>query len=219
MSETVFSMVMRVGASLVGVLLGLSLTLVAIPERSTPGATNPIRNVVVIYMENQSFDGVLGQLCIRDQRPNCAAASQGKISNGSTIQLQRAFDLIPPVAHGNDTQLRAINGGKMDGFDQIAGCKSSNDYACYAQYYPDQIPNTAALARKFAISDHTFELRPVSSWVAHLSLVTATVNGFKVGAATRTSLPLGDHPRLRIGSRFLRVCPIKTATALSPLRQ
>jgi phospholipase C len=178
MGEIVFSMVMRIGACLVGVLLGLSLTLVAIPERSTPGATNPIQHVVVIYMENQSFDGVLGQLCIRDQRPNCAAASQGKISNGTTIQLQRAPDLVPPVAHGPDGQLTAINGGKMDGFDRINGCKSSNGYACYAQYYPGQIPNTAALARKFAISDHTFELRPVASWVAHLSLVTATVNGF-----------------------------------------
>jgi Phosphoesterase family len=106
MGETVFSMVMRVGACLVGVLLGLSLTLVATPERSAPGATNPIQHVVVIYMENQSFDGVLGQLCIRDQRPNCAAASQGKISNGTTIQLQRAPDLVPPVAHGTDSQLR-----------------------------------------------------------------------------------------------------------------
>ena len=119
MSETVFSVVMRVGACLVGVLLGLSLTLVAIPERSTPGATNPIQHVVVIYMENQSFDGVLGQLCIRDQRPNCAAASQGKISNGTTIQLQRAPDLVPHVGHSNYAHLKALNGGKMDGFDQI----------------------------------------------------------------------------------------------------
>jgi phospholipase C len=179
MGETVFSMVMRIGACLVGVLLGLSLTLVAIPERSTPGATNPIQHVVIIYMENQSFDGVLGQLCIRDRRPNCAAASQGKISNGTTIQLQRAPDLVPPVGHSNTVQLMALNGGKMDGFDKIPLCDNSHGYVCYSQYYPGQIPNIAALARKFAISDHTFELRPVSSWAAHMSLVAATVNGFK----------------------------------------
>ena len=184
MSETVFSMVMRVDACLVGVLLGLSLTLVAIPERSTPGATNPIRHVVVIYMENQSFDSVLGRLCIKDQRPNCAAASQGKISNGTTFQLQRALDLVPHVGHSNYAHLKALNGGKMDGFDQIGGCTNSDGYACYAQYYPGQIPNIAALARKFAISYHPFELSLVSSWAAHLSLVTATLNGFK-----------GDNPK------------------------
>ena len=76
--KTAASKVMWVSALVGGLLLGLSLTIVAFPEqRPAQGATSPIQHVVVIDMENHSFDNVLGQLCIQDKRPNCDAASQG----------------------------------------------------------------------------------------------------------------------------------------------
>jgi phospholipase C len=180
MIRTAGSWVMRVGPLVGGVLIGLSLSLlVAFPERGAQGATTPIQHVVVIDMENHSFDNVLGQLCIQDRRPNCAAASQGKVSNGTTVQLSRAADLVVPVQHGVRQQIAAIDGGKMDAFDKIAGCEKTNNYACYSQYDPTQIPNTARLARNFAISDHTFEFSPTPSWGAHLSLVAAQLDGFQ----------------------------------------
>jgi phospholipase C len=160
-------------------LLGLSLSLVALPEHPAHGATTPIQHVVVIDMENHSFDNVLGQLCIIDKRPNCDAASQGKTSNGTTVQLSRSADLVPDVNHDNASQDTAIDGGKMDGFNKINGCGSSGGYKCYSQFYPDQIPNTAALARRFAISDHTFEQHSIPSWGGHLILAASQLDGFR----------------------------------------
>jgi len=151
----------------------------SITLQSAQGATTPIQHVVVIDMENHSFDNVLGQLCIIDKRPNCNAASQGKLSNGTTIKLSKAADLVPSVAHDNAAQTTAINGGKMNGFDKISGCHSDGGYRCYSQFYPDQIPNTASLARKFAISDHTFEQHSIPSWGAHMILVASQLDGFR----------------------------------------
>jgi phospholipase C len=65
------------GALVGAILLSLSLCILTLPENSAQGATSPIQHVVVIDMENHSFDNVLGQLCIQDKRPNCDAASQG----------------------------------------------------------------------------------------------------------------------------------------------
>src|SRR5919107_2804491 len=131
-----------VGALVGGLVLSLSLSLVALPEHSAQGQTSPamcegqlcIQHVVIIDMENHSFDNVLGKLCIsRPPNPSgtpnpgyqCNGASQGKLSNGQTINLQPAADLVPSVAHNNAAQDTAINGGKMNGFDKISGCGSS----------------------------------------------------------------------------------------------
>src|SRR5215210_3829365 len=175
------SKLMWVGALVGGLLLSLSLGIVAFTEHSAQGQTSPspIEHVVIIDMENHSFDNVLGQLCIIDKRPNCDAASQGKLSNGQTIQLSKAADLVPSVAHDNAAQDTAINGGKMNGFDKISGCGSSGGYRCYSQFYPDQIPNTAALARQFAISDHTFEQHSIPSWGSHMILAASQLDKFR----------------------------------------
>jgi len=104
-------------------------------------------------------------------------------SDGMIQQLQPAPDIVPPVAHNGYLQDRAIDGGKMDKFDKIAGCGPGYNYACYMQYTPEQIPNLAALARAFVISDRTFESETVQSWGSHLGLVAAQLNGF-VGDGT-----------------------------------
>jgi phospholipase C len=182
--RTATSKLMWVGALVGGLLVSLSLTLVAFPEHSAQGATSPIQHVVIIDMENHSFDNVLGKLCIQDNRHNadgykCDAASQGKLSNGQTIQLKKADDLVPSVAHDNAAQDTAINGGKMNGFDKISGCHSDGGYRCYTQFSPDQIPNTAALARQFAISDHTFEQHSIPSWGSHMILAASQLDKFR----------------------------------------
>src|ERR1044071_4691217 len=106
------SKLMWVGALVGGLLLSLSLGIVALPEHSAQGATSPspIQHVVIIDMENHSFDNVLGKLCIsRPPNPSgtpnpgyqCNGASQGKLSNGQTINLSTAADLVPSVNHDN----------------------------------------------------------------------------------------------------------------------
>jgi len=138
-------------------------------------ASTPIQHVVVIDMENHSFDNVLGLLCISDQR--CNGADTGVISTGQTIPLSIASDIPPQVAHNHGPQVVAVDGGKMDHFDLLSGCGAPK-YACLSQYQPSQIPNLAALVRAFAISDATYQLDLTASWGGHLELVTSTIDGF-----------------------------------------
>jgi phospholipase C len=136
----------------------------------------PIKHVVVLFQENNSFDQVLGKLCVEDER--CDGATSGLISTGQRIPLQPAPDISPGVNHSVETQTTAMDGGLMDDFDQIIGCTAHSNYACYEQYDPSQIPNLAALARAFVISDRTFEDGPMPSWGSHLVLVAAQTDGF-----------------------------------------
>ena len=63
---------------------------------------------------------------------------------------------FPGVNHNSAAIKTTMHDGQMDGFSQITGCKLKNDYHCYTQYYPSQIPNLAALAANYVISDRTF---------------------------------------------------------------
>lgn len=139
----------------------------------------PIQHVVIIYQENHSFDETLGQVCqdLVNGARRCDGATSGQIHTGQTIPLTRSPDIVPDVLHSTTAQAKAIDGGKMDGFDRITGC-GGGGYACYSQYYPDQIPNLAALARQFVISDRTFSQDSVPSWGGHLNLAAATLDGF-----------------------------------------
>jgi phospholipase C len=149
------------------------------PPETAPAAAatrSPIRHIVVLYMENHTFNNVLGKLCVVDHR--CEGTTTGRLSDGSSIPLSRATDVIPAIGHGTAAVRRAINGGAMNGFDTVLHCGESDGYPCYSQFDPGQIPNLAALARTFVISDQTFNSDVYSSWVSHIALVTSTKDGF-----------------------------------------
>jgi phospholipase C len=96
------------------------------------------------------------------------------------------------VIHSGPAQTTAVHGGLMDHFDLIRGCTKSTGYACYEQYQPAQIPNLAALARAYVISDRTFEEGANPSWGAHFVLATAQMDGF-VGSNPKTGkIPPGE---------------------------
>jgi phospholipase C len=154
----------------------------AVDGRGARSVANPIRHVVVVFQENHSFDEFLGAICVQDKR--CDGVSSGKISTGAVIPLHAAPDIAPPSGHNSKSQTQAIDGGLMDHFDLNSGCGASTGYACYEQYQPSQIPNLAALARAFVISDRTFEGGRASSFGGHFVLAAATLDGF-----------LGDNPK------------------------
>jgi phospholipase C len=160
------------------VVLSLALALVAaalLRMATAGGASPPIEHVVVILQENHSFDNVLGQLCIRDKRPKCSAAASGKNEKGETIPLSKAADVVVGVNHNQESQLAAMDSGKMDGWERVAGCAAKQ---CYTAYKPGQIPSLAKLAREGAISDHFFSRDIVPSWGAHLDFFAQTLDGF-----------------------------------------
>ena len=167
------------------VLVVLSAALVALagtPGFSTSSASvldpgTPIQHVIVLYQENHSFNEVLGWLCQDNDHP-CLGTGTGTLPDGSSIELKPAPDLVPNVDHETGAQSRAIDGGRMDGFAENNGCGAAQDYQCYDQEQPKSIPNLAVLAKRYAISDHTFELSAVPSWGAHLELAAGTLDGF-----------------------------------------
>src|SRR5439155_18012772 len=98
--------------------------------------------------------------------------------------LSEATDVVSNVTHNVVNPTTAIDNGAMDGFDLIGGCGASTDYACYSAFDPAQIPNLAALAERYVISDRTFEFATTPSWAGHMVLATPTLDGF-----------LGNNPK------------------------
>ncbi len=150
-----------------------------------PSGAPPVSHVVIIDLENHSFDNVLGKLCaqvasgeIAGRQP-CDGVTTAVLSNGSAFDLYPAEDVVSPVGHSVFAQQTAVDGGQMDGFDQIVGCRKVSDYACLSQYDPSQIPNLAALAERYVVSDRTFEMSKSPSWVGHMVLASATQDGFQ----------------------------------------
>lgn len=153
----------------------------ASPPESTPTTrtTTPIKHIIIIEQENHSFDNVLGAWCVKSRRCNGTTVATVKISGTrQTMPLARANDVVAGVDHEPDAQNAAVDGGAMDGWANIHGCKRFTHYACLSQYQPAQIPNLIALARHYAVSDATFEDASAASWGSHVELAAGTLDGF-----------------------------------------
>jgi phospholipase C len=173
-------------------LLAASVVAIWGRPRHAGAAATPIDHVVVIVMENRTFDNVLGALCVeRDESHDpsrCDGTKQGLLSDGNTIPLTPAPDIQPSLNHSVHSHLKGLDwrGGvaRMDGFDRILGCQADPErghppYACFDQFDPQgsdaaSIANMTQLANQFTISDRTFESYPSASWSSHLEMVAGT---------------------------------------------
>jgi phospholipase C len=155
-----------------------------------------IQHVVVVIQENHSFDNVLGKLCREVAsgqilRPGAGAACDGATSGltvtGQKLKLAPAADRVPGVLHDEVTQQDSIDGGKMDGFSLNPDCQGAAVTNCYSQYDPlagpcassngSCIPNVAALAEHYTVSDRTFEFATTPSFGGHLVFASGTLDG------------------------------------------
>lgn len=149
---------------------------------ATQAQVNPIRHVVVIYLENHTFDNLLGFWC--DGHPGrCPVGgmpSSVTLSNGATVTPGTDPDTVPNVVHNVAAQQAAIDGGRMDGWQKIpgGGCSAATGYQCVSGYKPAQIPNITTLAQDFAISDDTFSLADSPSFGGHMAVVAASTDNF-----------------------------------------
>jgi phospholipase C len=171
----------------------------AVPRAAaTAQPKTPIRHVVVIYLENHSFDNLLGYWCDshRGRCPQGGMPASVRLSNGATVTPDVMPNTVPIVNHTVASQLAAMHivGGVplMDGWQNIGlgscAVTTTPPYACIGGYAPSQIPNITSLANQFAISDNTFSMADSPSWGGHLYAATASLDGF-----------LGDNPVLAPG--------------------
>ena len=187
------------GLAIVGAtVIAMAPTAQAAPTSTTsviPAASvSPIRHVVVILEENHSFDNVLGKFCtevaggqiVRPGRDtHCNGTTKGHTSTGKIVTLSPAADYVPNLDHRVPGQIRDIAGGAMNGFNLDPLC-SSNLANCYSQFDPltgpcaagSCIPNLAALATKYTVSDRTFETNTSPSWGGHFVWAYPGLDGF-----------------------------------------
>jgi phospholipase C len=164
-------------------------TVISLTSGTATAASSPIKHVVVLYLENHSFDSILGYWCQNHPArcPQGGMPASVKLSNGVVVTPSADPDVVPNVDHSVKSQVAAIDGGKMDGWWQVPGCAPSTHYACVSGYKPSQMPNTIALANKFAISDYTFSMEDSPSWGGHMYAVAASTDGFTSDNPTVTS--------------------------------
>jgi len=182
---------------------GLSGLTPAVPANAQFTA---VRHIVVLYLENHTFDNVLGYWCTANpgRCPDGGMPSSVTLSDGAVVTPGQTPDRVPDLGHDLAAQRAAIDHGRMDGWEQVSGCSAATGYACISGYTPAQVPNLAALASRFAISDRTFSMADSPSWGGHLYAVMASLDGF---TGDTPSVATGATPGPGWGCNSDRVTP------------
>jgi phospholipase C len=151
--------------------LPLGLTVAPASQPPPPGMTN-IQHIVFIIKENRTFDNYFGTF------PGADGATTGKIHTGKTIPLGHLSDSPPhDIDHGWDAAHTAVDGGKMDQFDLIAGGNDNGDYLSYTQLYQSDIPNYFAYGKNFVLADRMFSSIETESFPNHLYSIASDSAG------------------------------------------
>ncbi len=157
-------------------LVGLGVPVFAqTPEGEPPGhhhhhrGLRRIEHIVFIVKENRTFDNYFGTF------PGADGATTGRIHTDEIIALSRQPDrLFHDIGHSFQDAVKAINGGRMNRFDQISG---GGDRSGYSQYLEEDIPNYWAYARYFTLADAMFSSLTGPSFPNHLYTVAAQSGG------------------------------------------
>src|SRR5467141_1056280 len=137
------------------------------PTPASTGATKtPIQLVVVIMMENHSFDNLFGTF------PG---------ANGATLP-QASNPIITDINHDDPSTRAAIDGGKMDAF-------STNGMY---QYKQSDIPIYWNYALHFGLSDNFFSSDEASSTPNHINMIAAQDGGDDQTLGQGCNSPVND---------------------------
>jgi len=149
-------------------------------------ADDPIRHVVVLTLENHSFDQMLG--CLKGVYPtldgidpdNLHSNSDGKGNTyiqSPTTERQMMLDPHHEVGHVA-IQLRDGNQGFVEDFVKSYPDAPSDIIQYIMGYYPlDFLPALHALGKEFTVCDHWFSSLPGPTWPNRFFALTGTSNG------------------------------------------
>lgn len=115
-------------------------------------ASTPINHVVIVMLENHTFDNFFGSF------PG---------ANGVSNLQHASNPLITDLGHDGPTALAAIDGGKLDGFSPYG----------MVQYNQADIPNYWSYAQQFGLSDDFFTSDATSSTPNHINMIAAQDGG------------------------------------------
>jgi phospholipase C len=155
----------------------------------SPGTLANIDHIVVLTMENRSFDHMLGYLSLPESMGGRARTdvdglkgSEFNMLNGQKCPIFRfqpgetIFQPDPP--HDTEPVLLAINGGKMDGFAQSYANLRGNAVGPNIMGYhtADTVPAYDALARDFAVGQRWFAAHPGPTFCNRFCELTGRLN-------------------------------------------
>jgi phospholipase C len=125
--------------------------------------------VIYLVKENRTFDHLFGLF------PGADGATHGTLCDGTRVPLRDATDDQAGASHSFIATIEAINGGRMNCFDQIP---QGENAATYVQYQPGQIPNYWAYAKHFTLGDRFFSAAYGPTFVEHFWMVAASGNRY-----------------------------------------
>jgi phospholipase C len=169
------------------------------PEKPI-GAANeemPFDHVVVVMMENHSFDNLLGELPRTHPGADgltfdsAGAATNSNPGGAGTAPQVRAFPLANTaqakhVSQSWKTTHEQINGGAMDGFVRSADAEEPMGY-----YTPEVLPFAYSLASTFTLANRWFCSVPGPTYPNRRFLLAASAYG---GTATGLDTLLDSPP-------------------------
>lgn len=145
------------------------------PPLASPSPTgsvgDPIQHIVIMVKENRSFDNYFGTF------PGADGTRVGRTSDGRTVPLLHTPDhTLIDINHAGDAARVAVDGGKMDGFDQLQGAIQDGQDIALSQLHESDIPNYWAYARTFTLDDRFFSTINGPSFPNHLVTIAGTSN-------------------------------------------
>jgi phospholipase C len=166
-------------------------------DAGTVNAAMPFDHIVVVMMENHSFDNLLGALA-RNGSPKAdgltfsaaGVATNWNPGTADTGARVYSYPFSSTVQGGGVTQTwnathQQVDGGRMDGFVQ------STDSAQPMGYYtPDVLPFAYSLARSFTVANRWFCSAPCQTYPNRRFLLAGTA----YGDITTDTSTLNDPP-------------------------
>jgi phospholipase C len=141
----------------------------------------PIDHVVFIVKENRTFDTIFGTY------PGADGATGGTTLDGRTVPLTPAPDVMTqPLTHGFWSGLFSIDGGRMDGFNTIAG---GGNLDGYVQFDRTSLPHYFDYADRFVLSDAFFTSEYGPTYPEHLYTIAGQSAGIMDNKAQTTASP------------------------------
>ena len=155
-----FSRILLV-AALMTVLLGVGVWRLLPAASSHPAHAQktgtpitPIKHVVVVMLENHTFDNFFGTF------PGANGYSGSLLKHASN-------PIVTDLGHDGPTARAAVDGGKLDGFSPHG----------MVQYTQSDIPNYWSYAQHFGLSDNFFTSDATSSTPNHINMIAAQSAG------------------------------------------
>ncbi len=143
---------------------------------SAASTTTPIKHVIVVVMENRSFDNMFRGF------PHADTVSAGRDHNGLPVPLVAApYEGNCDPDHSHEAWLKDYNGGRMNGFDTApASCVGPpSNGSTPAHYMYGYLPYAEAkpywdLSSQFGVADRMFASQTGPSYPGHMYIVAGT---------------------------------------------